>query len=382
MQLCRTWALFGLALLFGLVWSRRARADEAELPVAVLTIQTLDAFEQADSLTSALKRVVDEAPGWSTAKTEKEYALQVLVLSLGCSEPPDEACEQKIADEIKVDRFVWGVMKKEGPDVVGVLHLWIRGQGRKSTKFRYSSNLTVAVDEALLGVARDRFAELAGGPPPGVITVRAGKHDGDVLVDGVKTASLKGGVAVLTLAPGSHKIDVEVPGHTPASTQIEVSPRDKREITLQPIPEESDGPPFQKIFGFTALGLGVAAAAPAIYGGVRAMQLKGDLEPYTTDGQTIPKDKDGCDPGPNGAYPNLQGSEAGAALDLCEEGDTAELLQLVFWPVAGALAGTGIILLATADWSGTDAESSGRSPIRVEPRFGPYGGDVSVSIRF
>src|SRR5688500_13647972 len=97
----RAFCAVAVAVVVGL-FSVEARAEDGELPIAVLTVQTLDAFEQADALTTALKRAVEDAPGWSAAKTEKDYALQVLVLSLGCTDPPDAACEERIAQEIKV----------------------------------------------------------------------------------------------------------------------------------------------------------------------------------------------------------------------------------------------------------------------------------------
>ena len=67
----------GLALIIaapGTAW-----AEDGELPVAVLTVQTLDAFEQADALTNAMKRAIEDAPGWSAAQLPKDYALLCLL---------------------------------------------------------------------------------------------------------------------------------------------------------------------------------------------------------------------------------------------------------------------------------------------------------------
>jgi hypothetical protein len=358
-----------------------AHAQDGELPVAVLTIQTLDAFEQADALSLALKRAVEDAEGWSTAKTSKDYALQVLVPSLGCVDPPDAACEEKIAQEIKVDRFVWGTMKKEGNDVVGDLHFWIKGKGSTATTFRYSSNLTVAVDEALAGIAKAKFLELAGGTPGARVIVRVGNYQGTVKVDGAPAGTLKDGVATLEVSAGPHVITVEIPGLAEAETKIDVKPREAREVTLTPTPLEESAPPYQKIFGFTLLGLGAVSAGVGAYGGVRSLQLSSEIEEKYK--QDIPNGKQACEPGPNGDYPNAQGQSSGEIIKLCQDGDTVEMIHFVAFPIAGALGVTGIVLLATADWSGgsTDQEQA-ELPVEVVPRFGPLGGDVSLTVRF
>jgi hypothetical protein len=98
-----------LTVLFAAGSPTLREAQESKLPVAVLSLQTEDAFDQAEALTKALKRVVSETPGWS--HIDNDWAVQVLVLSLECVEPPDAACEEKIAAEIKTDRYLWGTMR-------------------------------------------------------------------------------------------------------------------------------------------------------------------------------------------------------------------------------------------------------------------------------
>lgn len=378
------WSSKGLSALLAsslLALPGVAYAQDGEPPVAVLTIQTLDAFEQADALSIALKRAVEDAHGWSAAKTPKDYALQVLVPSLGCTDPPDAACEEKISQEIKVDRFIWGTMKMEGNEVTGDLHFWIKGKGSTATTFRYSSNLTVGVDEALATIAKQKFDELAGGTPGARIILRVGTHDGTVTVDGKPAGTLKGGVATLDVAAGPHLVEVEVPGYSPISTKVDLKPREAREVSLTPTPEPKGGPPYQQIFGFTLLGLGAVSAGVGIYGGVRSLQLSGEIEDnYKND---IPAGKSACDPGPNGDYPNAQGQSSSEIIKLCQEGDTVETIHFVAFPIAGALAATGIILLATADWGGSsDGKDTAQLPLQIVPSFGPTGADVSMTVRF
>jgi hypothetical protein len=368
--------------------SRAHAQDETELPVTVLKVQTLDAFDQAEGLTGALRRVAEDAPGWSAPPQKKEWALQVLTLSLSCEDPPDAACEQRIADEIKTDRFLWATMEKQGADVAGELHFWQRGIGGKATKYRYSANLKDASDDTLLQVVRERFAEVAGPPIGGRLNVVAGSIDATVLVDGKEIGSLRGGRGSFDVPLGLHRVELVATGYEAMETKINVAPRSTSDVALTPVAIEK-GAPLTKIFGFTALGLGVGAAGAAGFAGVQMLTLNNDVSPYKTNdhksGLYIPKGLDGCDPGPNRTFPNLVGGGTQAERDeftaICDASGTYQVLQFALWPTAGVLGGVGATLLALSDWSEDEAESA-RVPVRIEPRFGAGSADVTVTVRF
>jgi hypothetical protein len=395
MTVGRTKARIGAGLLglTTLVGTERAHADPAapedgELPVAVLTLQTLDAFEQADALTSALKVVTEQAPGWSVPSERKEWALQVLVLSLGCKEPPDAACEEKIAGEIKADRFLWGTMEKKGSDVVGELHLWQRGIGSKSTPFRYSANLKDSADESLLAVARERFLEVAGPPVGGTLEIDAGGVSGTVQIDGKEVGSLSAGKATFPVSLGAHRVEVLARGYEPMEARFEIKARATERVSLVPVKVEK-GVDLLKVFGFTSLGLGVGAAGVATFAGVQVISIGDDVAPYksgelaATGGPAIAKGKDGCEPGTANTYPNLIGGSAAQRDEfatLCSNSATYELLQFTLWPAAGVLAGAGATMLGFADWSDDEEETA--LPFRIEPRFGPGVADVSLRMKF
>ena len=199
---------------------------------------------------------------------------------------------------------------------------------------------------------------------------------------------MRGGKATIDVPVGAHKIEVVAAGYEPMEAQLDVKPREERDIALVPAIVEK-GADVQKILGFISLGLGVAAGGVATFAGVQVMGTNSDLEPYRTGtsdtGLYIPAGADGCDRG-GGDYPNLKGAGTDAArqefADLCATGDTFQTLQLAMWPVAGVLAGTGIILLATADWSGDEEAKTAKLPFRIDPRFGPGGADVLVTVPF
>lgn len=370
--------LLGLA---SLALPHRAHAEE--YPVAVLTVQTLDAFEQADSFSSALRRVIEDESGWSAAQLDKDYALLVLVSTLGCSDPPDAACEQKIATELKVDRFVWGTMKLEGADVVGDLHFWASGEPSKATNFRYSANLKTAGDDTLIEVARKTFGDLVGGSTKAKVTVTAGNATGAVFVDGKEVGQLTGGKLVIDVEPGSRKITVKVPGFADSEAVIDVAAREAKAVTLTPQPP-SDGVDAKIVIGFTALGLGAVAAGFGAYGGISALGLNGtEYDGYrqalteSGPGQPFPDEEQGCPAEP--ADPSYVPGGGDFSLEsFCSREATAELLQSVLYPTAGVLGVTGIILLATGDWGGS-SETAVNLPVRVTPMVGANHAFISVT---
>jgi hypothetical protein len=349
------------------------RASADEWPVAVLTIQTLDAFEQADSFSAALRLAIEDAEGWRTAQLEKDYALLVLVNTLGCTDPPDTACEQKMAAELKVDRLVWGSMKLEGTEVVGDLHLYQANEPGKAVPFRYPANLKTAGDDTLVSIAAKTFVELTGGPPLGTVTVKASVPSGVVLVDGVEVGKIESGRATIQVAPGKRKISVQAPGYTDMEAVIDVTARDSREVSLS-ANVATPSIDLKIPLGFVSLGLGLGAAAGATWAGITAIQLNGDTT--RRDALFLPgEDNDGCDGNNTGARDDANPADVS---DFCSEKSLAETLQVALWPTAGVLGGLGIVLLAMSDWGGGAEVSVASLPFLVVPSVSSNGAFLSV----
>jgi len=352
-----------------------AAAQEVKLPVVVLSLQTEDAFDQAEALTKALKRVVSETPGWS--HIDNDWAVQVLVLSLECVEPPDAACEEKIAAEIKTDRYLWGTMKIEGGQVVVDLHLWVRGSGRRSTVARYSTNLTEAFDDSLLAIARKAFLELAGPPPGGKIRLKAGTVTGSIYLDDQLVGTISAGQASLDVPLGSHRLRVEAEGYEPMEAVFDIQARQERDVTLVPV-RITKGFDFKIVGGFAALAAGAAFGTVGLVSTLKVNSIQGDFEGdnpemarYLTQ---VPTGTDPCE------YRFLGNTPAAA--QGCSDAKDAEAMQAVFYPLAGVSAAVGVVLLLTSDWSSGDEATTGRSPWTIEPRIGLDGGDVAVTLRF
>jgi hypothetical protein len=362
-------------------------ASAAEsLPVAVVSIQTDDALDQAEALTTALKQTLRNTPGWSVQ--EGDWALEVLTVSLECAEPPDAACETKMADHLKAERLLWGTLgRKDGATVTGELHLWTRGQGSKDTAVTYSSNLTEANDESLRRVASEALEALTGGAPDGKVVLRVGTVDGQVLEGGRPIGRIVGGQATFTLPAGRHALTVRGSGTTDLEAFVDVKPLGTTEMTLQPEAPAS-GPDWQKIAGFGAIGLGVGFAVVGVVASARIGALDDQLDPAR---EQVPSNQNVCD------VVDRVGPENDAfagAIQACDEAGTYEALQMIMYPLAAVSVGTGVVLLTTADWSGdpeSAAEASRRATARRElvlhPRLGvgprgPSDGDVHLTYTF
>lgn len=375
-------AFSGALCAFAPGWAAAADAP----PVAVVSIQTEDVLDQAEALTTALKQSLRRTPGW--ALQEGEWALEVLTVSLECAEPPDAACETKMADQLKAERLLWGTLKrKDGATVTGELHLWTRGQGSQVATIDYSANLTEANDESLAAVANDALGKLAGGAPPGKVHLRVGTVNGQVLENGAVIGTLVNGEATVSLPPARHALTVRGEGTTDLETFVEVKPRTTTEVNLQPQAPPS-GPDWQKIAGFGTIGLGVGFAVVGVISSLQIQTLNDDLDPAR---QFVASDEDVCDVAASGEG---TGFDTAAVQGICDDASTFETLQMIMYPLAAVSIGTGVVLLTTADWSGdpeTAAEASRRSAARRElvmhPRVGvgPTGidhGNVRLTYTF
>lgn len=353
---------------------RVAHADQerAALPVAVVSISTDEVLDQAEALTNAMKSSLRKTPGW--ALQEGDWQLEVLTVSLECKEPPDAACETKMADQTKAERLLWGTLKKKNPTTVTAdLHLWTRGKGSVSAQAEYSINLSDASDDALGTVAKSLLEKLTGGVPKGKAVIHVGDIDGEILEGGKVIGQMRGGKATIDLDAGKHMLMVRGEGTTDLETMVEVKPLGTVDVTLKPQKPDS-GPDWQKIFGFGTIGLGLGFAAVGVVSSVKIQGLNDDLDPAR---EFVSDDQDVCD----AANSNIKDPQfdTGAVAKICNDAGTFETLQMIMYPLAAVSIGTGIVLLSTADWSGDDDDTG---KLTLEPRIGVGHGDVKLTYTF
>ncbi len=357
-----------------------AQADPAgpdALPITVVSIRTDDADDQADALTQATKSEVRKLKGWSLG--EGDHSLEVLSLALRCPSPPDAACEVRIADQIKSDRFIWGMLKRApGHRVTGTLHLWTRGQGQTKTDVSFSDNLTEPGDESLRKVVTDALAALTGGPPKGSVKISAGDISGQVFVDGQPSGSIKDGQATIFVGVGTHKIEVRAPGYAPSSGEVTVRPNSSVGLELKLETEEAarnagSKPSLKRIGAYSAIGVGGALLAAGLYSSLKVNGINND-DTYKDYQQGVSGNV--CDAAKSGGTnPN------GEVDDMCSTARKYGTLQFVFYGLGALSAGAGVYLLMT-DKPKAEMQSPPPSAIRLVPSVGPRVNGVDLQVTF
>jgi hypothetical protein len=346
------------------------------LPINVVAIQTADADDQAEALTKALRVAVRLVPGWSLG--EGDYSLEVLTLSLKCPEPPDANCQSRIADQIKSDRYVWGMLKKKGDRVSGDVHLWVRGKGTANWPVEYTSNLTEANDDALKRIASEAIGQLTGGPPKAGVHVRAGSAAGQVFIDGQPVGALKDGEGTFMVPAGAHKVTVKAAGYAEMESQVVVKATGApTEVSLTMVALGNTTPlNWKRIGGFGALGVGVVVGIVGIVAAAKVNSVQGTVNDARANQRSS---VDVCSSGFITMYTGTHGSTPGSQLsDACSTGKSFQTLQIVSFPLAAIAGGLGIFLIATSDKT-SDKPAHRTSGFMVDPQVGPGGGKLDLS---
>jgi hypothetical protein len=356
------------AIAAGSITAKAAEPGPDTLPISVIAVQTDAADDQAEALTKALRNAVRAMPGWSLG--EGDFSLEVLTLSLKCSEPPDANCQSRIADQIKSDRYVWGTIEKKGASVKGTLNFWVRGKGTSKVPVDYTSNLTDSTDDTLRRIAAGAINELTGGPPKGGVHVKAGDVQGQVFVDGQPLGALKSGDGSFMIPSGPHKITVKAQGFADAESQVVIKPTGApTEVTLVPIPMEvKTSVNWRKVGGFASLGVGVAAGVVGLVSSIQVSGVRSD-DQFTALRHKYPTASDVC-------AAATAASDTTPIVASCNSAKNAQTMQAIFYPLAAVAGGLGIYLIAT---SSSSAAKPAKTGFMFDPQVGPGGGKLDVT---
>lgn len=267
----RRWILL-LASILVVVAPRLAFADASSahtVPVAVLSFDSDDAEEQADALTGALRSRVRASQGWSLI--ESSQSLGMLTAALRCPQRPIPAdCEQRIAEQLKTERYIFGWVTKskdQANSVTAEVHLYQKSKQDTVIKETYADNLKDQNDDTLRKLAQ-RLLDKIGQSVVGAIVVKMGTENGEVVVDGDKRVPMQNGVARLELAPGGHSVELDANGQTTAKRTVLVTAGKETVVDLSLSGGDlftSDKPfPTRKVIGGGLGVLGVAAGVIAV----------------------------------------------------------------------------------------------------------------------
>lgn len=390
-------ALTATTLVLSLGASRSAHAAEPasaaaqqQHTIAVLGIDSDDAQDEADALADALKDRARQAPGW--VLLENSPSLGVLTVSLKCSAKPDIACQQKIAESVKSDRYVWGVMTKAGGggQVNVELHLFRRGMKDFVIRETYSDKLKNKDDARLTGLARRLFEELTGTSAARVI-VRAGTGGGEVIVDNSRRVPVQNGTAMIDVSSGTHTFEVVVPGAARRTKQLTLQSGQEEVIEVDvELPKGDSGKPFptRTVVGGGLVVVGTAFAVVSVVSGVRWLGLKGEESDLSAqlkvgrDNAIGSNDYQSGDPCDYSGSPRTVQKSGHDTNFFCEKDKSARAASAMFIGFGvGALAagGIGAYLLLTKP-AGTEGQpalpkaTSLRDRVKMQPLFGTTNG--------
>lgn len=377
--------LFAVIALMVLVAApRAARADQSgghTVPVAVLAFDSEDAEDQADAFTGALRSRIRAAQGWSLIETAQ--SLGMLTAALKCPSRPPPDCQQRIGEQLKSERYIWGYVSK-GPQsgqVTAEVHLYQRGKPDTVIKENYADNLKDQNDDTLRKIAA-HVLERLGGQAVGVVIVKGpADMNGEVIVDGDKKVPMTAGNARLELAPGSHSIEV-VPasGTAPTKRTILITAGKESVVDVAGAAVASTEPaapekpfPTRKVVGGVMIAGGVGLGVLAVQQFLFWNELQDRGDDYA---RRVPKDEAPCE---------------GSDVDFCntdKRARTASAVAIAAGSVGAVLIGAGVYFAflsgdSTSEKGTSAAKNTPPKPkTRFAPSFGPQGGGFALSGTF
>ena len=172
------------------------------------------------------------------------------------------------------------------------------------------------------------------------------------------------------------------------ASEITVKPTSPTDVTVVPVVMGDKTPTnWKRIGGFAALGAGVGFGALGVVGSLKVNGLNSNAE-YSAFRQRYATTANVCDIANGtdktsttvgGAPPLSETDKQTVTNSFCDPGSTAQLLQLVFYPLAAIAAGAGIFLVAT---SGTRAKEKPTMGLVVLPQVSRTGVRVDVGFQF
>lgn len=384
-MLRRAFGLMVVALFF-LAVPRVAHADtpsEGTLPVVVLAFDSDDAEEQAEALTGAMRSQVRASTAWSLVETTQ--TLGMLAAALRCQgKPPNADCLERIAAQVKSDRFVFGYVSKarERGQVTAELHLRQKEKPETVMRETFADNLTDANDDALRAVAATLLSRL-GDQAVGHVVVKLRQENGDVVIDGDKRSPMRKGEARFDLAPGTHSL--EIAGNSATKRNVLVTAGQETAIDLAP-PPPPPAPsaewsfPTRKVIGGTLIGGGIALFVVATINGL-AWQDDKDKAAAHVAGPDNPLD--GKAIGQNVSTLCENALQRKLHQTLCGLDDDRVRHSTIFWStLAGGVVVSGLGTYLLLSGGSSDEKKAGSSRPRVDVSFARGGGSLMLSGSF
>ena len=361
---------------------RQARADQPgahTVPVAVLALDSDDAEDQADAISGALRSRVRAAQGWSLIETIQ--SLGMMTAAFKCPAHPPPECQQKIAEQIKSERYIFGFVAR-GPtagQVTAEVHLYQRGKPDTVLKETYADNLKDSNDDTLRKIAA-RIVERLGGVAIGVIVVKSSDATGEVIVDGEKHVPLAKGTARIELAAGSHSVEVAPTGGSSSKRNVLVAAGRETVAEFASAPIVEPPGPAGKTHTRKIIG-GVTMGASAVLGTIAILELVNYVSLQSKGEAANRAASESLRRNPDASH---EGKECRSFWPACKtidgEAKTASGLAIGLGAAAAVGLGVGAFLFFTGDSGGEKlaARAQARPAIRIVPSVGTRSGGVTL----
>lgn len=349
---------------FGRPTIARAEGTQATaVPVAVLAFDSEDAEENADGLTGAVKWKVRNSHAWTLLETNQ--SLGMLTAALRCPSRPTPECQQKIGEQIKQERYLWGFVSRAGKsEVQAEVHLYQRGKPDTVATEKYSANLRDGNDDTLRKIAGLLVDKLAG-TALGTLVVKAGSLDGEIVIDGDKRFPLRGGTARIELSPDTHAVELSSPGVPASKKNVLLVAGRETTVDLSPAPTSAPGAapevqkpfPTRKVVGgvMMAAGVGLGIFAFERYSKWSSLNDEANDTKLT---QLIDDTR-----GEKRAACETTGSTAERVCTLSKQANTAGITGIVVGSVGGLLLVGGAYVLFTGGDSKESGKAASKKPI-------------------
>ena len=367
------------ALLLAVVVPTQADAQS----VIVLGLRSVEGDDEfSHDLTSSLRDAARDVSDWEVARAE--VSLEQMTLVHGCDEP-DAACMAAIAEEIGVQRIIYGTVRRTGVGDDYEFGVSLNFFNADDGRLEFSETLTIPLDQTSAGFLDERAARyvrmFSGGAVFGSIRVSVRASQARVSLDGeFQGETDDAGVLILPEVPeGEHEITIEADSYSRFDGTVRVAADDQTDFraTLS----RGGGTDLGWIPGAAALAVGAVLAIPWAINGFAVFNHNSQRDEVVTRYQANPEafqtddpyekllvttsvaDQDDVCSASDEVLRNVTGSPQAAteARQRCDDDDQRLTLSYVFGTlslVAGVAGAALLIWWATTRGGGSDGEQA------------------------
>ncbi len=237
-----------------------ASADSAVIVLGIRSIEGDD--DVALGLSAAVRHEAASVPGWTISPNE--ISLAQMTLSFGCDEP-DAACMAQIAENLEMDRIIYGTLRRTGAGNEYDYALTLYAFNAETGQIQDSLTDTIPRErrdiDDLRPRARRYVAQFGGQARYGTLRLEVNQPDATVRIDEQEPRTTDGSGVLLIedLAEGQHQMQVDLEGFESYSSRFRIVPDEQTDVRANLIGETPTN--LRWIPGVAVIAAGVVLAA-------------------------------------------------------------------------------------------------------------------------